>query len=44
MDFRFSKLGVEGVDRADDGAAVEAQTRVAVGDGDFAGRHRVRKS
>ena len=33
------KIGVEGVNDAGDGAAVEAEARVAVGDGDFAGGH-----
>lgn len=36
-DFRISKFGVEGVDGADQGAAVEAKAGVAVGDGDLAG-------
>ena len=33
------KTGVEGMNDMGDGAAVEAEARVAVGDGDFAGGH-----
>ena len=36
---RYEKIGVERVNDAGDGAAVEAEARVAVGDGDFAGGH-----